>query len=484
MTDTLKKVHQYISDLHMIEAGMHVVAGISGGADSMCLLFILLSLREKLNLRLTAVHVNHGLRGAAADGDEAFVKSWCEAQAVDFISFKTDIRARAKAEGISEEECGRLFRYECFEKVRLQKHADVIAVAHHQDDLAETVIFNIVRGSHMKGMAGIVPVREHIIRPLLGLRRAEIEALLLSRHIDYRTDATNFEENYTRNKIRLKVLPYLSQEVNPRAVEHIAASASAALEVSAYIERQAEAAWQRVSSMAGGGRFCENQEKIPALCVEKLLAEDIVIQKALVRMLIKQNTGRLKDITAQHIQSVLSLTQLADGKEVHLPYHMAACRMGEWIVLIRREKKPCAGLHKQEVISVTVPSSCRILNLNGEMTLDFTKTKQIPVFFKNPCTKCFDYDKINGGLLLRHRQPEDYMEIRGGKKKTVARMMIDGKVPRAQRERLWVLADGHHVLWIPGMEGGRISEYYKIDETTQQVLMIKIKGESENGRQD
>ncbi len=485
MADILKKVHRYISDLHMIAPGSHVVAGISGGADSMCLLFVLLSLKEKLALKLTAVHINHGLRGAAADGDEAFVKAWCEKYEVDFVSFRTDIRARAKADGISEEECGRLFRYECFEKVRVQRQADVIAVAHHQDDLAETVIFNMVRGSNIKGMAGISPVRGHIIRPLLVLRRCEIEALLLEQQIDYRTDDTNFEEDYTRNKIRLKVLPYLTKEINPKAVEHITAAAGAALEASNYIERQAAAAWDRVSVGAFVDKeACEGEKKLSALRVQKLLEEDIVIQKALVCRMIKQMTGQLKDITAQHIQSILALSYMRAGKEVHLPYHMAAQRTKTDIILTRRRENEAEAFNSEVCMAVEVPSVCRIRDADKTIILEFEKTNQIPVFFKNPCTKCFDYDKINGGLLLRHRQPEDYMEIRGGKKKTVARIMIDSKVPKAQRERLWVLADGHHILWIPAMDGGRISEHYKIDETTKQVLMIKIKGESENGRQD
>lgn len=486
MNDILKKVQQYISDMHMLAHGARVVAGVSGGADSMCLLFVLLSLKERLDLNITAVHVHHGLRGEAADGDEAFVKAWCAQRDIDCISFRADIRAMAKRDGLSEEECGRIFRYECFERVRKERGADVIAVAHHKDDLAETVIFNMVRGSNIKGMSGIAPVRGSVIRPLLGLRRSEIEKLLLSAGINYRTDTTNFEEDYTRNKIRLKVLPYLGREINTRAVEHIADVAAASLEVSNYVERQAKKAWQTAAEYVETDSKTPVCRRVTGLRTDVLAAEDIVIQKALVRMLIERTAGRLKDITGQHVQSVTGLLALAPGKQVHLPYGMAAVRSKSHIILTKREntvKKESAAEHSAQ-IQVQVPSSVKVSQPEASILLEFEKTDEIPVFFKNLCTKCFDYDKINDGLLLRHRQPDDYMEIKGGRKKTVARLMIDGKVPRQIRDSLWLLADGHHVLWIPTLSGGRISEHYKIEETTKHVLRIKVKGESENGRQD
>lgn len=226
--------------------------------------------------------------------------------------------------------------------------------------------------------------------------------------------------------------------------------------------------------------------QMQGLRVDVLAAEDIVIQKALVRMLIERTAGGLKDITGRHVQSVLSLMALAPGKQVHLPYGMAAVRGENHIILTKRtEKKDRNKAADDETpIRVKVPSALEVLQPDGKLRLEFEKTDQIPVFFKNPCTKCFDYDKINDGLLLRHRQPDDYLEIKGGRKKTVARLMIDEKVPRQMRDSLWLLADGHHVLWIPAMDGGRISERYKIRETTKRVLMIKVKGESGNGRQD
>lgn len=468
MDPIVQKVHKYMTGLHMIEENYHVVAGISGGADSMCLLFVLNLLRRTMNIKITAVHINHGLRGEAADGDERFVRQWCEAYGIECVSFRENIKERARSLKISEEECGRLFRYECFEKVRAGKNAHVIAVAHHQDDLAETVIFNLVRGSALKGLSGITPVRDKIIRPLLCLRRSEIEALLQREGIDYRTDATNFEEDYTRNKIRLKVLPYLNREINQRATEHIAALAGAALEASDYIARQAKKAWEQVA---------DEKDRI---YIPKFSALDPVIQKALVRLLIEKKAGKLKDITQKHVQSVCGLAFAMSGREIHLPYRMTAVKEGDWLSITDGKKEDV----KCEEIPAAIPGSLELETPDGRLILEILKTVQIPAFLKNPCTKCFDYDKINDGLLWRHRRSGDFMCIGDGRKKLVKRLLIDEKVPKSKRDSLWLLADGDHVLWIPGLPGGRISDYYKITDATKQILMIKIKGEEENGRQD
>lgn len=468
MDTIVQKVHNYMAGLHMIERDFHVVAGISGGADSMCLLFVLDSLRRTMNIKITAVHINHGLRGAAADGDEHFVRQWCAAHDIECVGFKEDIKERARRLKISEEECGRLYRYECFEKVRAEKDAHVIAVAHHQDDLAETVIFNLVRGSALKGLSGITPVRDKIIRPLLCLRRSEIESLLNREGVCYRTDATNFEEDYTRNKIRLKVLPYLNREINQKATEHIASFAKAAAEASDYIARQAKAAWAEVSDEKG------------RIYIPDFVSLDIVLQKEIVRLIIEKRAGKLKDITQRHVQSICGLALSLSGREIHLPYHLTAVKEGDWLSVARIKKEDV----KYEELPVEIPGSIGIETPDGRLRLEIIKTAQIPGFLKNPCTKCFDYDKINDGLLLRHRRLGDFMSIGEGKKKLVKRLLIDEKVPKSDRDSLWLLADGAHVLWIPGLPGGRVSEYYKITEATKQVLMIKVKGEEENGRQN
>ena len=174
----VKNVYETIMASGMICQGDSVVVGVSGGADSVCLLSVLKNLQMSMALQLTAVHIHHGLRGEAADRDRDFVTALCEDMQIPCVCFQADIRAMAREQHLSEEEAGRKFRYDCFEEVRQERQASKIAVAHHRDDLAETVLLNLFRGSGLKGLSGIPMMRGCIVRPLLGVGRADIEAYL------------------------------------------------------------------------------------------------------------------------------------------------------------------------------------------------------------------------------------------------------------------------------------------------------------------
>jgi tRNA(Ile)-lysidine synthase len=218
-----ERVRAYIAQNHLIEPEDHIIIGISGGADSVCLLFILLELQKTLPFTMEAVHVNHLLREDAAE-DALFVGELCRKQGVKLRFFSVKVADLAKERGLSIEEAGRECRYECFQEAASAHRKTKIAVAHHQNDCAETVLFNLFRGSGLKGLAGIRPVRDNIIRPLLCCERREIEEYLASRGLSYRSDPSNEEGVFTRNRIRHQLLP-LAQEINTAAIKHIAHSA-------------------------------------------------------------------------------------------------------------------------------------------------------------------------------------------------------------------------------------------------------------------
>ena len=197
-----KKVESYLKRWNMIERGEHIVAGISGGADSVCLLFVLLRLRETQGIQVTAVHVNHLLRGKAADGDESFVAELCKRHDVPCRVFRIHAAAEARKRSCSLEEAGREIRRESMKSVLEEVHADKIAFAHHQGDNAETVLMNLCRGSQVKGMRGILPVAGEFIHPLLCVGKSEIEEALSERGVSWRIDATNFE-NETASETKL-----------------------------------------------------------------------------------------------------------------------------------------------------------------------------------------------------------------------------------------------------------------------------------------
>jgi len=221
MMKLIDKVDAYIEKYQMIKDGDSVVAGISGGPDSVCLFFVLLMLQEQKAFSLTAVHINHGLRGADADADERFVVELCEKYQVPLEIFRVDLELIAGKRKQSLEEAGREVRREAFQSVLEKYGGNRIALAHHQNDNAETLLWNLARGTGLHGMCGIRPVNGVWIRPLLCLERREIEQFLEEQGQNYCIDQTNLETAYTRNKLRHQVLPILENEVNLAAIRHM-----------------------------------------------------------------------------------------------------------------------------------------------------------------------------------------------------------------------------------------------------------------------
>ena len=237
-----KKVEQYIEQYQMIGRGDRIVTGVSGGADSVCLLFVLCELRKKLGFEVIVCHVNHQLRAEAAEQDEAYVKELCRKLDVPCRIFHENVELIAKNGKKSLEEAGRIVRSNAFETVCRESGANKIATAHHKNDNAETVLLNLARGSGLQGMCGIRPVYGNRIRPLLCLTRKEIEEWLEEEQISYCTDETNEEDEYTRNRIRHKILPVMEQEINRQTVEHINRLSLQAEEIWEYLNLQTDAA--------------------------------------------------------------------------------------------------------------------------------------------------------------------------------------------------------------------------------------------------
>ncbi len=463
----LEKIRAYIKENGMLKRKDKIVAGISGGADSVCLFFVLLELCREYELELFAVHVNHGIRGAEAFEDEAFVKSLAREHKVAFEGFHADIPAMARERGVGEEEAGRIYRYKVMEEVRERYGADKIAVAHNQNDCAETVLLNLFRGTGLLGMSGIPPVRERIIRPLLCVSRKEIEEWLLERQQPYRTDCSNFSDGYTRNRIRLHLLPMAEREVNEKAVEHTAKAAFFLREASDYIEKKIKEAFERNVSERNGAYSIRNG----------ILEEEPVIVKGAIRLALERLAGRRKDLESCHIDGVQNLFSKQTGKESCLPYGMKARRDYDGVLLLKEGKEPVL---LENGFAVLVPGKYPLPE-GGEVCLElFPVEEKVAEIPKNDCTKWFDYDRIKNGLSLRHKRTGDYLQIRedGGRKK-LKDDLIDRKIPRQERERLWLLADGSHIMWVLG---GRTSEGYRITEETVTILKVKWSGGKQDGR--
>ena len=478
----LRRVKEYVERYNMLEVGDRVVVGVSGGADSVCLFYVLHELKKMYGLELYVVHVNHGIRGQEADEDENFVKELCELHGIQFCSVRVDVRALAKEKGLSEEEAGRMIRYQAFYKVLEQNNCNKIAVAHNQNDQAETVLFHLFRGSGIKGLTGISPMRDQIIRPLLCVNREEIEQYLNKKQVSYQTDQTNLTDEYTRNKIRLHILPYVKKQVNFEAVEHISRSANMLREAEAYIEKNTILCFNRIVVQKNGQYFYK---------VEDFMKEDIVIQKMIIRHIISNLVHKLKNIEEEHVVMILSLMDKPVGKCVDLPYGIKGERGYETVMLCvknldeNRKMKKIANtilVSQQITVSDSTKDEYYIETLDLYITFHLINNKKNLIIPKNNYTKWFDYDKIDNTIFIRSRSEGDVLQIdQQGSMKKLKSIFINNKVPRDKRDTVPLLADGKHIMWIIG---DRISEAYKIDEGTKRILVVEVIGGKNNVRQN
>lgn len=441
-----QKVNAYIQKYHMLEKGEKIVIGVSGGADSVCLLFLLLSLRNEWDLKLQAVHVHHGLRGADADADERYVRELCQTQNVPLYVFHEDVKAYAKERGMTEEEAGRVLRRERFVQIKNETGASKIALAHHKNDNVETVLWNLSRGSGIRGAGGIRPKNGDWIRPLLCVTREEIEAYLCERKIAYCEDATNKEDDYTRNRLRNHVIPYLQEEINARAVEHIADAVEQFRAVGEYLEEETTRYSQTCIQRQGETRILRKEqfEQVPE-----------VLQSYVLHEVLGEVAGQKKDLAQIHVRMVRELLEKQVGRTCDLPYQIQARRCYEGLEISK-------AIIKEEIERPHV-----------EMRT-FSRGERALTFPENPYTKWFDYDIIKGTVTLRHREPGDYISInKAGGTKKLKQYFIDEKVPQKEREDIWLLADGKQIMWIVGY---RQSQEYQITDHTRTILEVKING--------
>lgn len=410
------------------------------------------------------VHVNHKMRNEAGE-DAAYVKALCESHAIPYYLVEEDVEAVAKREHLSSEEAGRKVRYDAFERILGEQNANKIAVAHNKNDRAETVLFNLFRGSSIKGMSGIAPVRARIIRPLLCVERSEIEAYLEERKISYCIDRTNAEDIYTRNRIRNHIIPYAEKQISENVVAHINDTAEILEETEALLQKMTRRSYDELV-----------QEEQGELRIERLPFRqlDRIIQKYLIMECMHRVAGSRKDITSRHVQKVLDLFDMPVNKKINLPYHMIARTGYENIIVssvrtnYKEKQEKCIKAYEIKADQIlTIPGMGKI----ETKVFPYEKSEVIP---EKTYTKWFDYDKIGESMLLRHRQAGDYFVInQSGNKKTLKEYMIHEKIPQEIRDELFILAVDNHIIWLIGY---RISQHYKVDQNTKNILAVHIVG--------
>lgn len=469
-----EKIIAFCEEKQLLAKGDGILIGLSGGADSVYLTYFLKSIQERYALRLYAVHVHHGIRGEAADADEAYAKKYAEQLGIPYESIHYDIPALAKQKGMSEEEAGRYYRYQCFRETAASRGCQKIAVAHHRDDQAETVLFQLLRGSGLRGLGGIRPCRDGIIRPLLVMSRQEIEQELTEAGISWREDASNRDVGYTRNKMRQQIIPYLQQEIQPQAVGHIAETAMQLQEAWDYLHRQARMAIDRLV-------HCEQDrvwfERTAFMQIDPALQSYILLE------LMEELAGSRKDLGKIHVEDWIQLIRGETGKRISLPYGLQAGRDYECIWLARMVRQEETKSGENAVVSGRLLQEgyqAEIDDLPGKVQMQcHPRAKLSEEIPKNNCTKWFDYAKIIVGFVWRHPMPGDYLVFdRQGHRKKLSRLLLEAKIPGEQRGQVWVLADGSHILWVPQIQ--RISMGYYVTPETEEVLVVHIEEERWN----
>ncbi|MBE5977351.1 MAG: tRNA lysidine(34) synthetase TilS [Paenibacillaceae bacterium] len=456
-----KTILDYVRRNQLFDRGDRVIVALSGGADSVCLLVVLNEMKQEFDLALKAVHVHHGLRGEEADRDSNYAGELSEKLGVPFSCAHVDAAGYAKEHGMSVEEAGRHLRYKIFEEERQLFDGTKIAVAHHGDDQAETILHNLFRGTGLKGLGGMRPLRDRIVRPLLCVGREEILAYLSENGISYCEDSTNNETEYARNRIRKVILPQIKEQINARAGENIIHAGLMAAKADAYLEKQAD------SLLTNHGDLKKDKDGIVyqwGIGTEILLNEDDIIRGYVIRQMIKGVNQSMKDITMVHVESAAALLFGPAGRQIDLPGGLIAVRTGKQMWIKKKNVEDPVDNH----LEVSLP------NVDFSV-FSYKKGMEIP---KNGYTKWFDYDKIKCALSVRYRETGDYMTLAGGGRKTLKSYLIDSKVPKEERGKIPLVTEGSHVLWVIGY---RISEYYKITDDTHTVIQMQLDGGKVNG---
>lgn len=295
-----QKVMETIKKYNLINSKDKIVLGVSGGPDSMAMLDILRQIKDEMNFEMYVAHINHNIRGKEADADEEYVKKYCEKYNIKCFSKKIDVPTIAQDKKIGTEEAGREVRYNYFEEVLIETKSNKIAIAHNKNDKVETIIMHILRGSGISGLKGIEPKRdEKYIRPLIECDRTEIEKYCEDNKLNPRIDKTNFENEYTRNKIRNIVIPYIKQEFNPNIIETITRLSDVIASEDRYIEDTSIVEYKKICIL-------ESTDKIE-LKLKEFNKLDKVIQNRIILLSVRKIFGSTQGIEKVNLEDIIKL---------------------------------------------------------------------------------------------------------------------------------------------------------------------------------
>ncbi|OJV62560.1 MAG: tRNA lysidine(34) synthetase TilS [Clostridiales bacterium 38-18] len=438
------KILETIKTHNMIQEGDTIIIGLSGGPDSLALTNVLYTLKDQLKVSLVAVHINHLLRGEAADADERFVKSYCDERSIPCFIFRKNIAQIAEQMKLSFEEAGRNARYDAFDWVARSYSSYKIAVAHNKNDISETFFINLMRGAGIDGLSSIDYFRDnHIIRPLLECARFEIEAYCRVCNLTPRIDHTNHENHYLRNKIRNQLIPKMDEIFEMDSVDAIFRSTEILKNEKAFIQKHIETIYNQVSVQENDSIAIELSSFNRLSNAEKY---------HLIRLCIKKMRGHLTNISYDRI------TRIANLKRVGAMIEIDAC----FSVRLGSDKLYFYNASKLKLENQTLRS--------GDLKVRNVSKSELGSYKLSNTQVAIDADKIVGKLSIRNRQSGDIfvpLGMKGNKK--VKSFFIDEKVPFIRRDQLRLVCDEEKIIWIEDM---RISDLVKISSDTKNICIM------------
>ena len=459
--DIKKRFLKFIKEKNIVKSGDKILVGLSGGPDSVCMLSLLCSIREEEKIEVAAAHINHMLRGEEANKDEEYSKRLCEELGVRFFSRRIDINKYALETGKSSELAGREARYNFFNEIINKINFNKIATAHNANDQAETILMRIMRGTGLEGLGGIPVEREgKYIRPILFMKREEVEQYCKENNLTPHIDATNLERIYSRNKVRLDILPYMKNNFNPNVVETINRMALLLQEDNNFIEEEVNKVYKNNCT-----------EKDNSIVINKILFEkhNSIVTRVIRKALFTINKSNY-DMEMKNIEDIIELRNLGTNKKVDLPKGIYAENVYGDIIIKKREvvENRVSNeliLDKKDILHNEVIFDEYIINFQVNNNKDIKQEN-------NELIKSFDYDKINS-VTIRFRKDGDRITPLGMKgSKKLKDIFIDMKIPQEKRNKIPLIQFDDDISWIIGV---KMSDKFKITKETKKILRISVK---------
>jgi tRNA(Ile)-lysidine synthase len=452
----IEQIRKNLKDHIGIKEDQNIVLGLSGGPDSVFLFHMLRILQAEMGFHFTCAHINHMYRGDDADHDEKFVVSLCSLHNIECQVLKKNASEFAQDMKMSLEEAGRAIRYGFFRKILLVKGEGFIATAHNLDDQAETVLQRIIRGTGIDGLVGMTLKSQDIIRPILDIKRKDIESYLNYNDYDYCVDKTNKQLIYGRNRLRLDLIPYIEKEYNSRFSDSLIRLSHLALQDHELLYETTLEAYNKIRRRLRGQIHID---------LNGFNALSVGLRSRLIRMAIEEIKGNRTNVQYSNIESSIALCERKEtGKRIDLPDNIALEIAYDKIIIKSKVEVKDFEYNIIVGLPIFIAEISVIVDSYETNKTDFTKKTNVIAI---------DYDKIIGNLKIRNRRDGDTFTPLGmsGTKK-LKDFFIDEKIPREQRYTTPILTDDKEIIWIAPY---RMSEHYKIDESTNRIVVFEIK---------